>query len=73
MYPLLTPNCYTVELTSWNFPESQLRLESKTELSVANAPKFIGGAGTLYRKCILGGGTPHILFLMEEVETLHNI
>ena len=44
-----------LHLTSWNLPDSQLCLESKTEPSVAK------GGGTPHRKQIYWkGGTPHI-------------
>ena len=41
--------------------DSQLNLESKTEMSVAKAQNYIGG-GTPHRKNVnREGGTPHIL------------
>ena len=46
----------TTELTSWNFPDSQLCLESKTEPSVVRAPNYIVGGGPPHGKNI-----PHIL------------
>ena len=36
-------------------------VESKTETSVAKAKDFMGGGDTAQKKCILGGGTPHIV------------
>ena len=41
--------------------DSQLNLESKTEMSVAKAQNYIGGGDTAQKKCKPGGGTPHIL------------
>ena len=43
--------------------DSQLNLESKTETSAAKAQEYIffWGGDTAQKKCILGGGTPHIV------------
>ena len=50
-----------LNLTSWNVPDSQLHLESKTELSVAKAQNYMDG-GTPHRKKLHWEvGTPHIL------------
>ena len=42
--------------------DSQLHIENKRELSVANAWNYMGD--TAQKKHILGGGTPHIFYLL---------
>ena len=49
-----------------NLPDSQLRLESKTEPSVAKAQNYMERGHTTWKKRILGRGTPHILSWWRE-------
>ena len=44
----------TNELTSWNLPDSQLHIESKTEPSVAKAPNYIGRGGDSAHTFLMG-------------------
>ena len=58
----------TTELTSWNLPDYQFCLESKTELIVAKAKNciFWGGGGTKQKK--LGGViTAHSMLRRETI------
>ena len=45
-----------VHLASFNFPDSQLCLESKTEPRLEKAPNYMEGGGTPNRKNIYWGG-----------------
>ena len=66
----------TTELTSWNLADSQLCLESKTELVWQKHQTTLGGEIHRTEKHIVGGGDTALTFFMGGtigVGTPHNI